>query len=409
MTTFANLHTISEKENVILDTKLLKRLSQDSALSSPPAEYRLSLGSLPETDLELESHSALDHINLESSPLNSSEVSTISLDLELEHLSFPSPVLLKGPFQSAQPIVYTKTFPQTDNSYWEDLVNNFSQRYQDAPDLVREKLYDGIPSTYRGRLWKIMSKGDLTFLETLYAQLVNEASPHDWDISLDLPRTFPRLEMFQDKDGPGQTGMRNVLRVYSTYDSQVGYCQGFGHIVGVLLMQLEECEAFCVFVRMMESYNLRTTYLHNMIGLELRIYQLRSLMSAHLPKLLSHLDAYNVKTGMYSTQWFLTLFGCCFPLPLVQRIFDVMFIDGIDVTLLRVALTLLKRNEARILQLNQFEDIMMVLSNRLCEPYVEAIGDIITEAKMLEQTVNKKSLSVYTRRHELLRKIFDRS
>ncbi|ORX86798.1 RabGAP/TBC, partial [Basidiobolus meristosporus CBS 931.73] len=256
-----------------------------------------------------------------------------------------------------------------DATYWEDLASNFEQRYKETPELVRASLYQGIPPTFRGRLWKIMSKGDHTFLETLYSQLVDEPSPHDWNISLDIPRTFPRLEMFQDKDGPGQTGMRNVLRVYSTYDAEVGYCQGFGHIVGILLMQLEECEAFCVFVRMMESYELRTTYLHNMIGLELRIYQLRSLMSTILPNLLSHLDAFNIKTGMYSTQWFLTIFGSCFPLQLVQRIYDVMFIDGVDVTLLRVALALLKRNEARILQLNQFEDIITVLSTRLCEPY----------------------------------------
>ncbi|ORY05215.1 RabGAP/TBC, partial [Basidiobolus meristosporus CBS 931.73] len=265
-------------------------------------------------------------------------------------------------------------------TFWEDLANNFGQVYKEAPELVREKLYMGIPSVYRGRLWKIMSKGDRTFLETLYSQLAHEASPHDCDIALDLPRTFPRLEMFQDKDGPGQTGMRNILRVYSTYDAQVGYCQGFGHIVGILLMQLEECEAFCVFVRMMESYNLRTTYSHNMIGLELRIYQLRSLMSTHLPRLLDHLDAYNVKTGMYSTQWFLTIFGCCFPLPLVQRIYDVMFLDGIDVTLLRVSLALLKRNEPRLLQLDQFEDIMKVLSARLCEPFSGSLGDILAEA-----------------------------
>lgn len=51
----------------------------------------------------------------------------------------------------------------------------------------------------------------------------------------------------------GQEALYRVLKAYSIYDNEVGYCQGSNFIVGVVLMFLAEEESFWLLVALMES------------------------------------------------------------------------------------------------------------------------------------------------------------
>lgn len=57
---------------------------------------------------------------------------------------------------------------------------------------------------------------------------------------------MPDHYLFRDKSGPGQTQLSNVLKAFSVYNTQVGYCQGMGFVVALLLMHLDEEDAFWV-------------------------------------------------------------------------------------------------------------------------------------------------------------------
>jgi hypothetical protein len=50
-------------------------------------------------------------------------------------------------------------------------------------------------------------------------------------IDKDLGRTFPRHEFFMDRQR-GYQQLRNVLRAFACYDTQVDYVQGMNFIVG---------------------------------------------------------------------------------------------------------------------------------------------------------------------------------
>ena len=63
-------------------------------------------------------------------------------------------------------------------------------------------------------------------------------SPHERAIQRDLARTFPEHSFFKERDGLGQESLLNVLKAYSVYDREVGYCQGSPFISGLLLMQV---------------------------------------------------------------------------------------------------------------------------------------------------------------------------
>ncbi|PIO75480.1 TBC domain protein [Teladorsagia circumcincta] len=96
-------------------------------------------------------------------------------------------------------------------------------------------------------------------------------------IQRDIPRTYPEMEFFKD-GGRGQASLFNVIKAYSIHDKEVGYCQGSAFIVGLLLMQMPEEEAFAVIVRLMENYRLRELYKPAMTDLGLCMFQLECLV-----------------------------------------------------------------------------------------------------------------------------------
>ena len=71
----------------------------------------------------------------------------------------------------------------------------------------------------------------------MYQKLVVLISNSEKIIERDIGRTFPHSEMFKEDGGPGQQMLYRVLKVYSLYDPEVGYCQGLSFCVGPLLMQ----------------------------------------------------------------------------------------------------------------------------------------------------------------------------
>lgn len=108
------------------------------------------------------------------------------------------------------------------------------------------------------------------------------------------------------------------------YDQEVGYTQGLAFIVAALLLNASLCdprlyradslqmpdeEAFCVLVRLMDSYNLRSHFLADMPGLQLRLFQFDRLVEEILPLLHTHLVRKGIKSSMYASQWFMTLFS----------------------------------------------------------------------------------------------------
>lgn len=86
-------------------------------------------------------------------------------------------------------------------------------------------------------------------------------------------------------------------------------------------------EAFCVLVRLMQSYGLRTHYTPAMPGLQMRLFQFDKLLEELLPVTFMHLTRQGVKSSMYASQWWLTLFGYRFPLELVQCILDLVLAE----------------------------------------------------------------------------------
>ncbi|CAG9997856.1 unnamed protein product [Clonostachys byssicola] len=326
-----------------------------------------------------------------------------SVKVKVEHESTPKKTrppsmaqlrqMVTGPTSPALRYSMLPPPPMTDLEFWAALVKDYQQTAARLPTLLSKKIHKGIPPPLRGVVWQSMSGARDFALEEQYVRLSGESSPYEPLIGKDLNRSFPGVEMFRDPDGDGQQMLGKVLKAFSLYDTKIGYCQGLAFLVGPLLMHMPDKQAFCVLVRLMERYDLRTCFLPDLSGLHVRIYQFRELLRSNLPELSSHFEELQIDPA-YVSQWFLSFFAVTCPLPMLFRIYDVIFAEGASETLMRVALSLMRKNEARLLACSELEDAMQLLLSRgIWDCYHYDADSFVDDFVSLTGEVSREKLS----------------
>lgn len=193
-----------------------------------------------------------------------------------------------------------------DWEFWGGLINDYSTILATSPIELSKAIYSGIPAALRGMMWQLLSSSKDEDLEAQYAKYLALPCPHERAIRRDLNRTFPSQDYFKDTKGVGQEQLYNVVKAYSLFDPECGYCQGMQFIVGPLLLNMPDEEAFSTLVRLMQNYDLRGHFIPNMPSLQLRLYQFDRLVEETQPVLHLHFTRRGIKSSMYASQWFMT-------------------------------------------------------------------------------------------------------
>ena len=285
---------------------------------------------------------------------------------------------------------------------WSKMVESWNQSLAENFDKMKSRARKGLPSRMRGSLWQLLSgaREQMESAEnrTVYQALLNKPLKDEEVkglIERDLNRTFPTHSLFHDADGVGQQKLKNVLHCYCLIDPEVSYVQGMGFIVGTLLTQMEEEEAFWCFHALMhsETYRCRELFRSGFPMLMMFFYQLKRLIQTLIPKLWAHLDECNVDLSFFASQWFLTLFVYHFPFRTVVRVWDIFFTEGWKIVF-RVAIALLKWNEKELLTL-AFEELMQRMKT-----LHEGKGDDEIVARALKIKFKTETLLLYRREFE---------
>jgi len=271
---------------------------------------------------------------------------------------------------------------------WGQLIGNWSDAQRKKPKFVRDMVRRGVPNALRGMVWQLLCEAREFPLRDQYPQLIKSNSACERMIKRDIARTFPDHSFFKDKDGIGQGTLFNVIKAYSIWDKEVGYCQGSAFIVGILLMQMPEEDAFCVFVKLMQDYRMREIFKPTMAELGLCIFQLESMLQESLPLLFSHFQAQGFDTAMYASSWFLTLCASVFPLNAAFRIMDVFICEGRE-GLFRVILAMLTLGQEEILELD-IEGMLKYFQKTMPEKYEKDMNVLMQAAA--EAKVSSKKL-----------------
>ncbi|XP_065316521.1 rab GTPase-activating protein 1-like isoform X1 [Gordionus sp. m RMFG-2023] len=160
----------------------------------------------------------------------------------------------------------------------------------------------------------------------------------------------------ENKDSCGQECLYRLIKAYSVYDTEIGYCQGLSFLAASLLLHMPEEQAFCLLVKIMYEYDLRNLFKQGFQVLQLKFYQLERILQENLPALYSHFNEIGIEVHMFASQWFLTIFTAKFPLNIVFNILDVFLCQGMN-TIFCVSLALLKMSEKELLNLD-FEEVL---------------------------------------------------
>ncbi len=206
------------------------------------------------------------------------------------------------------------------------------------PQRLRKSVLLGLPAHLRGAIWPYLSRSQglsQCFSSNVYARLLRSSNKEiEEAVARDVYRTFPSEDMFGEKDGYGQRGLMNVLKAYAAYDPQVGYCQGMGFVVGMLLIEMyTEEDAFWQFVQIMQVYSWRCMFQyapHRPSTPRLLSFtqELANRLLVRLPALHSHLETEELSVEVPFTPLIMTIFACGMPHELAVRVMDAFLIDG---------------------------------------------------------------------------------
>ncbi|KTG37036.1 hypothetical protein cypCar_00001110 [Cyprinus carpio] len=385
-------HTVSQMASQVATPSSLHTTvaSSTASLSSPssasptqlsPDDVEL-LAKLEEQNRLLETDSkSLRSVNGSRRNSGSSLVSSSSASSNLSHLEEDSWIL------------------------WGRIVNEWEDVWKKKEKQLKELVRKGIPHHFRAIVWQLLCNAQNLPIKEQYSELLKMTSPCEKLIRRDIARTYPEHEFFKEKDSLGQEVLFNVMKAYSLVDREVGYCQGSAFIVGLLLMQMPEEEAFCVFVKLMQDYRLRELFKPSMAELGLCMYQFECMIQEQLPELHVHFQAQSFHTSMYASSWFLTIFLTSFPLPVATRIFDIFMCEGLEIVF-RVGMAILQMNQAELMQLDMegmlqvgLEKEYTTIKTKEMEEQVE-IKRLRTENRLLKQRIDTLEKGQVTRAQE---------
>ncbi|KAL6908380.1 putative TBC domain protein [Trichoderma evansii] len=202
------------------------------------------------------------------------------------------------------------------------------------PKLI-ERTWKGIPDRWRAAAWwsflassameheSYVSEEDLT---SSFHHLLEQSSPDDVQIDLDVPRTISRHIMFRKRYRGGQRLLFRVLHCLSIYFPETGYVQGMASLAATLLCYFDEEKCFVMLVRMWQLRGLDRLYRPGFEGLMKALHEFdETWINKDVAKRLTELS---VDITAYGTRWYLTLFNLSIPFPAQLRVWDVFMLLG---------------------------------------------------------------------------------
>ncbi|KAM4712061.1 USP6 N-terminal-like protein isoform 2-T2 [Anableps anableps] len=234
------------------------------------------------------------------------------------------------------------------------------EKYKNSDKLFR-RIYKGVPLQLRGEVWCLLldipkiKEEKKDFYEKLKAR-ARALSPDIRQIDLDVNRTYRDHIMFMHRYDVKQQALFHVLTAYSMYNTEVGYCQGMSQITALLLIYMNEEDAFWALVKLLSGQK------HAMHGFfipgfpKLMRYQEHHdrILKKTMPKLKQHLDNQEVFTSLYTMKWFFQCFLDRTPFTLTLRIWDIYILEG-ERVLPAMSYTILKLHKKHLMKLSMEE------------------------------------------------------
>ncbi|KAM6155376.1 TBC1 domain family member 10B [Rhynchocyon petersi] len=227
---------------------------------------------------------------------------------------------------------------------WLEMFSNWDKWLSRRFQKVKLRCRKGIPSSLRAKAWQYLSNSKELLEQNPGKFEELERAPGDpkWldVIEKDLHRQFPFHEMFAARGGHGQQDLYRILKAYTIYRPDEGYCQAQAPVAAVLLMHMPAEQAFWCLVQICDKY-LPGYYSAGLEAIQLDGEIFFALLRRASPLAHRHLRRQRIDPVLYMTEWFMCIFARTLPWASVLRVWDMFFCEGVKI-IFRVALVLLR-------------------------------------------------------------------
>ncbi|ODN03265.1 USP6 N-terminal-like protein [Orchesella cincta] len=270
-------------------------------------------------------------------------------------------------------------------------------KYKNSEKFIN-RTYKGIPNKIRGWAWMHMLDLEKIKKEQQgkYAEMYRLARLHSPDIrqiDLDVNRTYRDNVMFRERYGVKQVSLFNILAAYSIYNSEVGYCQGMSQVAALLLMYMDEEDAFWGLAQLMTDpkYGMHGFFVAGFPKLVRFQAHHDKVLHALLPKLKKHLDKHGVDSGLYTLKWFFQCFLDRVPFELALRLWDIFLLDG-DKVLICGAYTILKIHLKPLVSRKSMDDVLGYLQSDIPNNFAMDLDKAIETYRSCLDDLKRKKL-----------------
>ncbi|KAH0626374.1 hypothetical protein JD844_001321 [Phrynosoma platyrhinos] len=191
---------------------------------------------------------------------------------------------------------------------WLDMFSHWDKWLSRRFQKVKLRCRKGIPSSLRAKAWQLLSnsKDLLDQNPGKFEELERQPGDPKWldVIEKDLHRQFPFHEMFAARGGHGQQDLYRILKAYTIYRPEEGYCQAQAPVAAVLLMHMPAEQAFWCLVQICEKY-LPGYYSAGLEAIQLDGEIFFALLRRASPIAYRHLKRYKIDPILYMTEWFM--------------------------------------------------------------------------------------------------------
>ncbi|KAL9922344.1 USP6 N-terminal-like protein isoform 1-T1 [Glossina fuscipes fuscipes] len=279
---------------------------------------------------------------------------------------------------------------------WMKMLANWNSHHE----KLRKRVFKGIPDRMRWPAWKKLLNVDELMISNrdTYQRMLDLSRKYSTEvrqIDSDVNRQFRDNLAYRERYSVKQVSLFNVLNAYSVYNPELGYCQGMACVAAVLLLYMQEEEAFWALNTLMvdKKYAMHGLFIEGFPKLTRFLEHHDRIMSKIMRKLHQHFIKHNVDAILYSIKWFFVVFVERIPFSLSLRVWDIFLLEG-DRVITAMAITILYLHKNELLRLKDMDSIIEYLQVKLHKNFgynddyvVEALERVMKKLKDLKLDV----------------------